>query len=166
MTVIVGVDPGLSGAIAFLGEGRELEIFDMPTLEVTRNRKAKRDLNYHEIGRIFEGAGDVQDFYVEGVSSMPGQGISSAFAFGKAAGAVIGVAAANFWRITEVPPVTWRRAVGLKSGEGKDASRALATHLFPNHSALFARKKDDGRAEATLIAWYGRIRARETQECC
>lgn len=128
----------------------------MPCLELTRNGKAKRALNYHEIGRLFskDNADGCTGIWVERVSSMPGQGISSAFAFGKSTGAIIGAAAAQFWPIHEIAPATWKRAVGIKSGSGKDASRALATHLFPTYSALFARKKDDGRAEAALLAWY------------
>jgi crossover junction endodeoxyribonuclease RuvC len=153
-SLIVAVDPGFDGAIAFLRNGTELEVHDMPCLELTRNGKAKRALNYHEIGRLFDKSVDADALWIEGVGSMPGQGVSSVFSFGKATGAIIGAAAANFWRIHEVPPVTWKRAIGLKTGDGKDASRALATHLFPKQSALFARKKDDGRAEAALIAWY------------
>jgi len=152
--LIVAVDPGFGGAIAFLRNGSELEIHDMPCLELKRNGKAKRDLNYTEIGRLFDCAHDADGLWVERVSSMPGQGISSAFAFGKSTGAIIGAAAAQFWRIHEIPPVTWKRAVGLRAGDGKDASRALAIHYFPTYSALFARKKDEGRAEAALIAWY------------
>ncbi len=94
---------------------------------------------------------------------MPGQGVSSMFALGKSTSAIIGAAAANFWRIDEIPPVTWKRAIGLKSGDGKDTSRALATQRFPRHSALFARKKDEGRAEAALIAWYAFTKGTEAK---
>ncbi len=153
--LIVGVDPGFGGAIAFLRNGTELEVHDMPCLQLTRNGKAKRALNYHELARIFDDAGAADGMWVEAVGSMPGQGVSSSFAFGKATGAIIGAAASQFWPIHEIPPAVWKRAVGIRSGESKDASRALATNLFPKHSGLFARKKDDGRAEATLIAWYG-----------
>ena len=151
---IVAVDPGFNGAIAFLRNGSDLEIHDMPCLELKRNGKAKRALNYHEVGRLFDLQPDADGLWVERVGSMPGQGVASCFEFGKSTGAIIGAAAANFWPVHEIPPVTWKRGVGLKSGDGKDASRALATHYFPKHSALFARKKDEGRAEAVLLAWW------------
>ena len=100
----------------------------MPTLELTRNGKAKRDLNYHEIARLLRRDGT--DLVVERTRAMKGQGLSSTFAFGKATGAIIGAAAANFWRVHAVAPVTWRKAVGFKTIEVHAASRALVTHLF------------------------------------
>jgi hypothetical protein len=53
----------------------------------------------------------------------------------------------------EVPPATWKKHFGLSTD--KDASRAYASSVFPDQSNLWARKKDDGRAEAALIAYYG-----------
>ena len=152
--LIVAVDPGFGGAIAFLREGTELEVHDMPIHELTRNGKAKKALNYAEVARLFDCAQDAVGLWVEAVSSMPGQGVASSFAFGKSTGTIIGAAAAQFWPIHEVPPTTWKRAVGIKPGSGKDASLAMATHCFPRYSALFARKKDEGRAESALIALY------------
>ena len=128
--LIVAVDPGFDGAIAFLRDGRELEVHDMPCLELTRNSKAKRQLNYHEIGRMFDNAHDADGLWIESVNARPGQGVSSMFAFGKSTGAIIGAAAAQFWRISEVPPATWRKAVGLKTGDGKDASQRWRSTIF------------------------------------
>jgi crossover junction endodeoxyribonuclease RuvC len=53
---------------------------------------------------------------------------------------------------------TWRRAVGLPASATKEQSRGEAIRRFPGHAAMFARVKDDGRAEAALIAIAGLMR--------
>jgi crossover junction endodeoxyribonuclease RuvC len=111
-------------------------------------------LELYEIARLIDAA-KVDCAYVERVGSMPGQGASSSFAFGKSAGAILSIMAANFIPVTEVPPVTWKRAMGRSAGSGKDASRALISRLYPSQSELFKRVKDDGRADAALIAPWG-----------
>lgn len=150
---IIGIDPGLSGGIAIYNtENGSLVIEDMPVFTLKRSGKDKREINMTELARIIDAA-QADIAVVEQVSSMPGQGVSSVFAFGKAYGAALMAAAANYLKIIDAPPAAWKRAMGLSSA--KDASRALATNLFPRHSSLFARVKDDGRAEAALLAVYG-----------
>lgn len=162
--IICGADPGLDGALAFYDTDSELvEVHDMPVHNLARNGKAKREIDAYGLARIIDGrkGAAITVAYVERVGSMPGQGVASCFAFGKSAGIIIGVLAANFIPIVEVPPITWKRGVGLVSGAGKDASRALASRIFPRASGYFARVKDEGRAESVLIALYGaRERAR------
>ncbi|MDB5393692.1 MAG: hypothetical protein JWM91_1198 [Rhodospirillales bacterium] len=111
-------------------------------------------LEQYEIARLIDAA-KVDCAYVERVGSMPGQGVSTSFAFGKSAEAILGSIAANLIPVTEVPPVTWKRAMGVSAGSGKDASRALISRLYPSQSELFKRAKDDGRADASLIALLG-----------
>ena len=86
---------------------------------------------------------------------MPGQGVSSVFAFGKGFGIVLGVLAANFVPLELVAPAAWKRAIGIPSGSGKDASRARASALLPHLAGHWSRSKDDGLAEAVLIALWG-----------
>lgn len=157
LTAILGVDPGLSGALTLYDtKTAEIEIRDMPVHRLVRGGKAKTEIDLYGVANILDGwNGRIKTAYVERVASSPQMGTSSAFAFGRAAGIVLGALAAHFIAIEEVPPVTWRRAVGIKSQAGKDTSRALASALFPRFSGQFARVKDDGRAEATLIAVYG-----------
>jgi crossover junction endodeoxyribonuclease RuvC len=151
--LIIGIDPGLSGAVALYNtETGALVVEDIPTLALTRGGKAKRDVNVPELARIIDAAQPDRAF-IEAVSSMPGQGVSSVFKFGEVLGIIRGCLA--FVPTASVPPAVWKRAMGIPSGSGKDASRALATNLFPRHSSLFARVKDDGRAEAALLAVYG-----------
>ena len=63
------------------------------------------------------------------------------------------VVAANFIPLTMVAPLKWKRALGVPAD--KDGARARASQLLPAHAGLWCRVKDDGRAEAALIAYYG-----------
>jgi crossover junction endodeoxyribonuclease RuvC len=89
---------------------------------------------------------------IEKVSAMPGNGVSSMFSFGRAAGIVEGVLAGLSVPFELIPPATWIKS--MRTFGGKDGSRQRAQELFPDYAHLFARKKDDGRAEAALLACY------------
>ena len=104
--LIIGVDPGLSGAIAFYdGQRNDLKVFDMPTLALSRGGKAKREPDMVELARIVDAAGPVANAFVEQVGAMPGQGVSSVFAFGKVYGAALGILSAYFIPLTLVSPM-------------------------------------------------------------
>ena len=151
--LLCGIDPGLSGALCFYDSGtRESETIDMPTLDVTRGGKAKRDIDAHALSELFwrHHAGHA---FVEQVGAMPGQGTSSMFAFGKSYGVVLGVLAAVGVPYTLVPPAKWKRALSVV--EGKDAARSRAKQLLPQAADQWPLKKDHGKAEAALIAYYG-----------
>jgi crossover junction endodeoxyribonuclease RuvC len=91
--------------------------------------------------------------WVEQVATRPGEGAVGAFSFGKSYGLVLGVLAAHFIKIEHVTPASWKTALKVKGD--KDVSRQRASALFPTYSGLWARVRDDGRAEAALIAYYG-----------
>jgi crossover junction endodeoxyribonuclease RuvC len=156
--LVLGADPGLDGAIALISDKGILAINDMPTLNLARGGKEKREPDLVELSRIIDAWSTqhaIAAAYVEKVASSPQMGKSSAFAFGKGFGGLLGVIAAHFIPTVQVAPVTWKRAVGIKAGSGKDASLALVKSLWPGRADLFARAKDDGRAEACLIGWHG-----------
>ncbi len=92
--------------------------------------------------------------FIEYVGSRPGEGAVGAFAFGRSRGVVEGVLAACGVPAKHLAPATWKAAVGLPKAS-KDASRSEAIRRWPAHAAFFARVKDDGRAEAALIAVAG-----------
>ena len=98
--------------------------------------------------------------YVEYVGARPGEGAVGAFAFGRSRGVVEGVLAALSIPVTFLTPPTWKRLVGIPPGKegAKDAARSEAIRRWPEKAALFARVKDDGRAEAALIAIAGLMR--------
>lgn len=156
---VVGIDPGLSGAVAIINGSDSLIVIDMPTMTVERNSKSKRQVSASELAAIFShhNSNDCH-VYVEKVSAMAGQGVTSVFSFGRSFGMIEGILAAYKLPVTFVPPATWVKAVGR--GQGKDASRARAMELFPNNQADFKRVKDDGRSDAALIAYWGKHHAR------
>jgi crossover junction endodeoxyribonuclease RuvC len=124
--------------------GRELYVEDMPMLGKEVNGAAIADL-FQEF--------PATHIYIEGQNSHM-MGRQSAFNFGQGLGVIRGVIAALRIPYTTVSPAKWKKRFSL--ARDKDASRAAAIRLFPERSDLFLRKKDDGRAEATLIALYGR----------
>lgn len=100
--------------------------------------------------------------FVEFIGARPGEGPAGAFAFGRSRGVVEGVLAAAGIPCTFIAPASWKRAVGL-SLASKDAARAEAIRRWPCHADLFARVKDDGRAEAALVAIAGVMRKSNSQ---
>ena len=150
----IGVDPGLSGAIAVMSS-ESLKIFDMPTMTVERNGKAKRQVSATELADLlYLYSGKDCHVYCERVSAMAGQGVTSVFSFGRSFGMIEGILAALHMPVTYVAPATWVKAV--HRGAGKDASRQRAMELFPNNQADFKRVKDDGRSDSALIAYWGK----------
>ena len=85
---------------------------------------------------------------------MPGQGVSSMFSFGHAAGTVSGVLAALHITTTLVAPASWKKAAGL-IGTDKDAARSRAIQLWPKWRDLDAKIKGQALADAALIARFG-----------
>lgn len=150
--IFLGIDPGLTGALARYDAATEtLDVADMPTFRLGK----KSVLDAHSLARIVDDwtAGAPVIVYLEFVSSSPQMGVTSAFKFGEGYGVIQGVLAANFLRVEKVTPAAWKRF--MKVTADKDSARAAACRLFPRHSALFARVKDHGRAEAALLARYG-----------
>lgn len=160
MNNFIGVDPGLDGAIAYLTNKGKLKVWDMPTFEVTPGKlsaktgkrgKGRREVDVNTLSDILEDLHGAA--FLEKVHSMPHQGVASMFSFGDSYGVVRGILAAYQIPITRVPPNRWKAE--LRCRQGKDASRLRASELMPDYSSLWQRVKDDGRAEAALIAYYG-----------
>lgn len=150
--MILGIDPGASGALAFFNlEAGTLEIVDMPTVQVKRGAKLKNEISPQMLAAIICARKPVVAI-IEKVGAMPGQGSSSMFQFGRGVGMVEGVLAALHVPTDYVTPQQWQKAVGAR--DGKDGNRQRAAELFPAYAHLFARKKDDGRADAALMAWW------------
>ncbi len=143
---IMGVDPGLSGAVAFYFPGApgHVSAEDSPIVG--------GDLDVATIaGQIKQMKPDVA--IIERVGAMPKQGVASTFKFGASYGALIGVVAALGVPYQLVTPTKWKRHFSLCAD--KEAARALALRTWPARAELFYRKKDHGRAEAALLARYG-----------
>jgi crossover junction endodeoxyribonuclease RuvC len=147
---VLGIDPGLDGALALYGPTGLLRLEDIPTLEVG----TKRQVDHYALARLVDDmAGDVAEVWLEKVGTRPGEGAVGAFSFGRGYGVLLGVCAANFLSIVDVTPAAWKAALKVR-GE-KDESRLRASALMPRHAGLWPLKKHHGRAEAALIAWHG-----------
>ena len=139
---VIGVDPGLTGALCLLHDG--IDVADMPVCDGR--------VNAHALAELVIGWGPIAVAAVEHVHSFPGQGVASTFRFGQAYGVVLGVLAALERPIVHVTPTVWTKAHGLTSD--KDGHRRRAIETWPQYAGLFARRKDDGRADAALIAQW------------
>ncbi len=149
---VLGIDPGFGGALAWLDLGGDLHLEDMPTLAVERNGKTKCDMDLAALVELLEQHRPAFAV-VERVGAMPGQGTSSMFAFGKGFGSILGALAALRVPVELVTPAAWKRTLTVPAG--KDGARLRASQLLPAHGGHWRRAKDDGRAEASMLAWYG-----------
>ena len=151
---IIGIDPGLSGAIAILDEQKVVELFDMPVM--SDGKKNKRQLNSaHLVKLIKDNIKNMDDtvVVVEQVNAMPGQGVTSMFNFGQSFGILKGICSAMQLPVYFVRPAKWKKYFNLINSE-KDASRTRAIEIFPYFSTELSRKKDSNKADAILIASF------------
>lgn len=156
--MIVGIDPGLDGAIAFLlDSGSPTRVQPMPTLKET---KTKRGLDEQMIVQLLDHRKEAITLVViEKAQSMPHQGVSSCFNYGAGWGLLRGICAGLRLSYTLVHPTTWKKTMCKDAGKGKDASIIVAKRLWPTINLLptpRSRKDHDGMADALLIAEYGR----------
>ena len=153
---VIGIDPGLSGAIAILKDNKVLGIFDMPVM--AEGKKNKKQVNgnqlFNEIkSHLLQINQDEACVIVEHVTAMPGQGVTSMFNFGQSFGVIKGICSAMQLPIHFVRPTKWKKYYNLIN-TSKDASRSRAIEIFPKISDKLKRKKDSNKADAILIASY------------
>lgn len=154
--LIIGIDPGISGAICFFENGQVKEIINMPVM--ADGKKNKRQINgpqtYNEIlKRINSYPKKDITVVIEQVSAMPGQGVTSMFNFGQSVGVIKGICSAMQLSMFFIRPAKWKKYFGLIKTE-KDASRTKVIEIFPYISSELSRKKDSNKADAILIASF------------
>ena len=151
---IIGIDPGLSGAIAVLENNKVLSIFEMPVM--AEGKKNKRQLNSAQLVKLLNdniSKNEEISVVVEQVNAMPGQGVTSMFNFGQSFGILKGICSAMQLPMYFVRPAKWKKYFNLINSE-KDASRTKAIEIFPYFSSQLLRKKDSNKADAILIASF------------
>lgn len=150
MTVVLGIDPGCSGALVLVTEqGGYIDHLPMPTIKVgTKSR-----VNGAAVSAWLRQYG-ITHAYLEQVGAMPGQGTASMFTFGNAAGVAEGILQGLNIPYTLVTPQAWKKSAGL-IGSDKDAARSRAIQLYPELRALDAKAKGQAIADALLIARFG-----------
>ena len=151
---IIGIDPGLSGAIAVLKDNKVLNIFEIPVM--SEGKKNKRQLNSAQLVRLLKD--NIKDdeevsVVVEQVNAMPGQGVTSMFNFGQTFGAIKGICAALGLPIFFVRPSKWKKHFELINSS-KDSSRTKAIEMYPLLSSELSKKKDVNKSDAILIARF------------
>ena len=152
--IIIGIDPGLSGAIAVLKDKNVNSIVDMPVM--AEGKKNKRQLNSAQLVNIIKNNIEKNEeiaVVVEQVNAMPGQGVTSMFNFGQTFGAIKGVCAALGLPIFFVRPSKWKKHFELINSS-KDSSRTKAIEMYPLLSNQLAKKKDVNKSDAILIARF------------
>ena len=154
--LIIGIDPGISGSICFLDNGKILDVIEMPIM--TDGKKNKKQVNgsqvYNEISkRIKQFEKNQIRVVIEHVTAMPGQGVTSMFNFGQSFGILKGICTAMQLPMYFVRPAKWKKYFNLLNSE-KDASRTRAIEIFPYFSSQLSRKKDSNKADAILIASF------------
>ena len=152
--IIIGVDPGINGAISIIENKKILEVYDTPTM--IDGKKNKRQINSAQVSIIFKERLNLNKdviVVVEQVNAMPGQGVTSMFNFGQSFGVIKGICAALSLPIYFVRPTKWKKHFNLIK-TNKDASRTKVIESYPEISSKLHRKKDSNRADAILIALY------------
>lgn len=155
----LGIDPGISGAVAiYRPKISKMWVYDMP---VSTRKSGRKEIDAEAFAGIIDMFSEIKIAVIEEVGAMTyvdqygqrrGQGAASSFAFGKSYGVVLGVLIGLMIPVAPVQPAVWKSLMGLN--RDKNLSRLRAMNMFPDLKDSFARKKDDGRAEAALLAHF------------
>ena len=158
--IYVGIDPGLTGAVAVIDADGAVELCDSPWWELKAKKGVQRDYNANGMAEIISGViarasnrGSIVAG-LEKVHSMPEQGVASSFKFGVGLGIWQGILAAFGIQYQLIPPQRWKKALMDGMGKEKDASLIVAQRLFP--TADLRLRKHHGRADALLLAEFMR----------
>lgn len=150
--MIIGVDPGITGAICLLDGPDIITLVDMPARKIVVGKKNRNTIDLIELEKIVRKL-EAPTAYVEKVQSFPQNGGVANFNFGMAYGQILGALAMLGCRIEYVTPQKWKKALGVTSD--KQTSINAFHQIFTDCEDLVYLKKHDGRAEAALIAYYG-----------
>lgn len=178
--IYASIDPGVSGGIAIL-DGDNVQVFSVPTKNIKKNGKTKRDFDIVAMSEIFRKYSE-KDIIVlqEATHAMPNNGSVSMYFFGRGAGIWEGILTALQIKYVQVPPQTWKKMYPelqaakipipknatksqrkeiakqkqAEKASAKARARAMASSLYPNISEEFTRIKDDGKAESLLMAVF------------
>lgn len=157
MLTLVGIDPGVSGAVAVL-TGNRIDVHDIPTLTVKKGAKVRTRVDkiatLSLFARLARFGADL--VLIEDVNGAGGQSAPAAFQFGYATCVLAMASLVHGFETREVAPVAWKTKINVLHDTDGDKARAKAAALFPDQAHLFARKKDHNRADAALIAYYAR----------
>lgn len=148
---ILSIDPGMSGCAVVLDMSGDLLTYTLfPTTFIGKSKR----IDIPSVAAFIRDQGDISRCFIEKVGAMPGQGVTSMFNFGHAAGALEGCVAAMGLPLTHVTPQSWKHGFGL-IGCDKDAARAKVALRFPHFKDLQQKGKGQAISDAVLIAYHG-----------
>ncbi|XP_021772210.1 uncharacterized protein LOC110736315 isoform X2 [Chenopodium quinoa] len=170
---IIGIDPDVSGALALLKYDNSVcisaKVFDSPFVQISVGKTRRKRLDAKSIVQLLQSfdAPKGTTAYLEQSIPFPRDGKLGWWSGGFGYGLWIGVLVASGFSVVPVPSSSWKREFELaRSTSSKDDSRELAARIFPDLSSMLKRKKDHGRAEALLIAAYGKGHKTKADELC
>lgn len=151
--IIIGIDPGKKGAVAALSlKGDLVYLADTPTLKVGK----RHEYDLAGMAQVLQGFPEDTLVAVEQLGAMPLKGSIGAFSLGQGCGLWLGMAAMRKMPIARITPQLWQRALLAGLPKGKGSSLVRARELFPGAASMLTRKRDDGPADALLIAEFAR----------
>jgi len=152
--MIIGIDPGIKGALVALENDCPFEWIMMPTMQIGKSNRVNAYALSAWLDNIMRWH-PIEQAVLEFTSARPGQGVTSMFTFGHACGTVCGVLGALEIPVTLVTPQAWKKSAGIPSGSPKDASRTKAITTWPQWRDLDPIGKGQAFADAALIGRFG-----------
>lgn len=159
MARILGIDPGISGALAVL-EGEKVHV--VTSLPTRRNTAGKTELDAHAL-YMMVGTLRPDLAVLEQVHAQPGNGASASFSFGRSLGKIKAVLEIIHCAYIEPTPQAWKKVVLAGTDKSKEAAIGWAQSRFPGVNLfvkLGDRKPSHDMAEALCIAYYGLLHYR------
>jgi crossover junction endodeoxyribonuclease RuvC len=147
---IIGLDPGLSGGLALLSPDGLL-VERMPIVGASGSKKRIDIAAFMALLKAWE----PDTVWIEEPMAVARQSSLSHLTTGRNWGLLVGIIMAKEYRLNTVRPNVWKTT--LRCPSDKVMARARATEIFPAHSHCWAKKCEDGCAEAALIAYYGSL---------
>jgi len=161
INTLIGIDPGLNGAVSVINDAGNIEILDAPVIELSKGKGIKREYLDSSMASILKSFDPKHThIFLEKIHSMPGQGVTSMFSMGVGYGLWRGIVAAYELPLTLVTPQEWKKTMMKGMGKEKAASCYRAQQLYPDISELLFGPRGgpiDGRGDSLLIAAYGRL---------
>lgn len=165
MRVFVGIDPGLTGAMAVIDETGLRHLVDLPVMERSPTGTVRNQINPAALKAYLSEMLHPYDknevlFLIEGMQSMPAmmsgkvvRGVATTLSIGLSAGLIEGVVAARGYAYELVQPAHWKKV--MKVSAKKETARAAAIRMYPE--ADLHKVGHHNRAEAVLIARWGQM---------
>ncbi|WP_250518616.1 hypothetical protein [Caballeronia sp. ATUFL_M1_KS5A] len=156
--LIVGIDPGVKGALAFLGADGALKVHDMPIRQAMRTGKVKNEVDPVGLQKLVRSgvpADQTALVVMEDLNTFAGGSVQTMGSLEATKAVIRTVMELNRLDVAFISPRVWQSFFGIKrtqSSDTKEQSLKIARELYGrDHCPL---QKHDGRADAILIARY------------